>query len=377
MNLSKFIKLFISLFLCLVLFTGCTGNRHLKDLLIVEGLGIDYKNDEISVTLQSLKVNMSNASDTPQGNMTFNTSSNGKTVSSAISDLTKSVSKRAFFGHNKIIVLSYALAQNDMENYVDYFLRSEDARADVAICVSKENADFILESKENDANVPSENILYLINNNEKTGQSILVNENEFLMLCQDKSSDIYLPVVERKDEKSTVNAAGIALFSENKLAYVTNDIETKGFVILKNKSNDVLLQINDEKLGKIDIKLSNVKCKNYASTDDNNVFFNAKISADMVLGEIENAMENKLSKDDYARLCTLAENACNDAVTKAYNACINAESDALRVGKYIARDCPDYYESYSEEFKKNFQNVKFNVTSQIKLEKISDNSQLE
>ena len=69
-----------------------------------------------------------------------------------------------YCGHNKIIVLSKELAQNDIKNYIDYFLRSEDSRADVAICVSKEKAKFILESKENDANVPSENILFLINN---------------------------------------------------------------------------------------------------------------------------------------------------------------------------------------------------------------------
>lgn len=364
--------------LCLVLFTGCTGNRHLKDLLIVEGLGIDYKNSEISVTIQSLQVNMSNASDTPQGNMTFNTAASGKTVSSAISTLTKSVSKRAFFGHNKIIVLSKKLVQNDIENYIDYFLRSEDARADVAICVSKQNAEFILDSKENDANVPCENILYLINNNEKIGQSILVNENELLMLYQDKSSDIYLPVIEREDGKSTVNAAGIALFSNNRLAYITNDIETKGFVILKNKANDVLLQIEDEKLGKVDIKLSNIKCKNHANTNDNKACFNAEISADMILGEIEKGTQNELSKEDYSRLCTLAENACNETVSKAFNACVYARSDALRVGKYIARDCPDYYKNfYSMDLKSNFQNVKLNVKSCINLEKISDNSQLE
>lgn len=186
MNLSKCIKIFFSLFLCFLLFTGCTGSRHLKDLFIVEGLGIDYYDNNLSVTLQGLKVNVSNASDTPLGNMVVNTSASGTTVSNAINNIAKAVSKRAFFGHNKIIVLSKELAQKDIKNYIDYFLRSEDSRADVAICVSKEKAKFILESKENDANVPSENILFLINNNEETGQSILVNENEFLMLYEDK-----------------------------------------------------------------------------------------------------------------------------------------------------------------------------------------------
>lgn len=377
MNLSKCIKIFFSLFLCFLLFTGCTENRHLKDLFIVEGLGIDYYDNSLSVTLQGLKVNMSNASDTPQGNMVVNTSASGTTVSSAINNITKAVSKRAFFGHNKIIVLSKELAQSDMKNYIDYFLRSEDARADVAICVSKENAKFILESKENDANVPSENILFLINKNEKTGQSILVNENEFLMLYEDKYSDVYLPVIERKDDESTVKSAGIALFSDNRLAYITNDIETKGFVILNNKANDVLIQISDEKFGKIDVKLSNIKCKKSASIGENKAYFNVEINADIILGEIEKGTQNKLSKKDYKRLCTLVEKACNEMISKTYNACINAKSNALRIGRYIARDCPEYYKKHLSDIDGGFQKAELNVNSYINLEKISDNSQLE
>ena len=377
MNLSKCIKIFFSLFLCFLLFTGCTGSRHLKDLFIVEGLGIDYYDNNLSVTLQGLKVNVSNASDTPLGNMVVNTSASGTTVSNAINNIAKAVSKRAFFGHNKIIVLSNELAQNDIKNYIYYFLRSEDSRADVAICVSNEKAKFILESKENDANVPSENILFLINNNEETGQSILVNENEFLMLYEDKYSDIYLPVIERKDDESTVKSAGIALFSDNRLAYITNDIETKGFVILNNKAKDVLIQISDEKFGKIDVKLSNIKCKKSASIVENKAYFNVEINADIILGEIEKGTQNKLSKKDNKRLCALVEKACNEMISETYNACIYAKSNALRIGKFIARDCPEYYEKHLSDSNGGFQEAELNVNSYINLEKISDNSQLE
>lgn len=377
MNLSKCIKIFFSLFLCFLLFTGCTGSRHLKDLFIVEGLGIDYYDNNLSVTLQGLKVNVSNASDTPLGNMVVNTSASGTTVSNAINNIAKAVSKRAFFGHNKIIVLSKELAQNDIKNYIDYFLRSEDSRADVAICVSNEKAKFILESKENDANVPSENILFLINNNEETGQSILVNENEFLMLYEDKYSDIYLPVIERKDDESTVKSAGIALFFDNRLAYITNDIETKGFVILNNKAKDVLIQISDEKFGKIDVKLSNIKCKKSASIVENKAYFNVEINADIILGEIEKGTQNKLSKKDNKRLCALVEKACNEMISETYNACIYAKSNALRIGKFIARDCPEYYEKHLSDSNGGFQEAELNVNSYINLEKISDNSQLE
>ena len=153
MNLSKLIKSLISIALCLFLFSGCTQNRHLKDLLIVEGVGIDLtESKDIAVTLQSLKIGMSNSSEKPDASMTFNLSANGNTVSSAINSLAKGVSKRTFFGQNKIMVLSQKFVENGVDKYVDYFLRSEDARADVAICVAKKSAKFILESKENDSN---------------------------------------------------------------------------------------------------------------------------------------------------------------------------------------------------------------------------------
>lgn len=346
--------------------------------MIVEGVGIDLtESKDIAVTLQSLKIGMSNSSEKPDASMTFNSSSNGNTVSSAINSLTKGVSKRAFFGHNKIMVLSQKFVENGVEKYVDYFLRSEDARADVAICVAEKSAKFILESKENDSNVPSENILYLINNNEKSGQSILVDENDFLMLYKDETSDIYLPLIEREDEKSSAKTAGIALFCGDKLSYITDEIETKGFVILNNKADDVLFQIYDEKLGKIDVHISNIKCKKGAVRYNNNTYFNVELKADMIISEIEKGTENKLSKNDYNRLLREVENEVSNVIEKTFYALIKAKSDCLRVGNYIAKDCPDYYSEYIKNSKQNYQKVLLNKKVKINLEKISDNSQLE
>ncbi len=378
MNLSKFIKIITSSFLCIALLCSCSSNRHLKDLLIAEGLGIDFKDSEnLSVTLQTLNVGMSNASETPQGNMTLNITSNGKTVSSSISNLSKSASKRIFFGHNKLIVLGKDLILNDIKNYIDFFLRSEDARADVCVCASKSTAKSILESKENDACVPIENILYLINNKQNTGQSIIVYENELLNLYSDKTSDIYLPILERKDEKSTVKTAGIGLFSNDKLSYITNENETKGFVMLKNKTDDVLLQLNDEKLGKIDIKLSNIKCKNSVKYINSKVTFCTDISADLMLGEIEKGADIKLDQNDYLRINALAKKECESVAKSAFSACQNAGSDALRIGKYLAKDLPEIYEYQKDNWKQNFKKVSFYATSNINLAKVSDNSQIE
>ena len=105
--------------------------------------------------------------------------------------------------------------------------------------------------------------------------------------------------------------------------------------------------------------------------------FYVEINADIILGEIEKGTQNKLSKKDYKRLCTLVEKACNEMISKTYNACINAQSNALRIGKYIARDCPEYYKKHLSDIDGGFRKAELNVNSYINLEKISDNSQIE
>lgn len=106
---------------------------------------------------------------------------------------------------------------------------------------------------------------------------------------------------------------------------------------MNNKAKDVLIQISDKKFGKIDVKLSNIKCKKSASIDENKAYFNVEINADIILGEIEKGAQNKLSKKDNKRLCALVEKACNEMISKTYNACIYSKSNALRIGKFIAR----------------------------------------
>lgn len=377
MNLSKCFKIIIPLLIITLLFSGCSSNRHLKDLLIVEGLGIDLNAQAIDITVQTLNVGMSNATDTPQGNMTVNAESTGETISVAISNMIRSMSKRMFFGQNKIIVLGKELVMGDIENYIDYILRSDDARADVLICVSSDTANNILESKEKDASVPSENILYLVNNNEKTAQSITVNANDLLNLYADETSDFYLPVLQRANEEDTVSTNGIAVFSDNKLSYILNQDETKGFVLLKDRAENISLETTDEILGEINIQLSDIHCVNTALTENSNIKYKSVIKANMTIGEIEKGTDAKLNYEDYERITALAQKAVEKVCSNAFYACQNAESDSLRVGDSLAKDCPETYQAVKDDWKTYFKTVEFESRAEITLSKISDNSQIE
>ncbi len=202
MNLLKSFKIIACAVLIAGMLSGCMNTVHLKDLMIVEGMGIEMKEDKINVIIQTLKLGAASSTEPPEGNRTYNTEQEGETVVDAVSNLSQSVSKKLFFGQNKIIVFSRKIAETNFKETLDYFLRAEDSRVDVTVCVADENSKEIIESKENDAGVPCENMVYLLKNGQDAGVSAYVSVGELLNMSSDKTSDIYLPILKKEKGKN-------------------------------------------------------------------------------------------------------------------------------------------------------------------------------
>ena len=59
---------------------------NLKNLIVIEGVGIDNDEDGVQLTVQSLNPGKSTGVEKPEGNMTINTVEKGTTIVEAISD---------------------------------------------------------------------------------------------------------------------------------------------------------------------------------------------------------------------------------------------------------------------------------------------------
>lgn len=372
----KSFKIIACVVMLAVMLTGCMNTMHLKDLLVVEGMGIDTQEGKVKLIVQTLKLGAETGSETPQGNRTYNTDSDGETIVDAVSNLTKKLSKKPFFGHNKIIVFSRDVAENDFKIKLDYFLRSVDSRIDVAVCISDTSAKDIIESEENDSGVPCENMVFLLKNGQDAGVSEYVTISELLNLYTDKTTSIYLPVVEKKKDDKSIRVKGIGLFSGDKLVYVTNDDETNGFLFMKNKIKRCTLELEDEELGRIGVVISSPKAEKSIEIVDGNVNFVVKIKAKIMVDEVEKGIINALDEGKTNRICSLAEEKINTICTQAFIACRDNNSDALRIGEYLAKDSPDSYDKLSDEWKTYFKTVGFSVDTKAELKKISDNTQL-
>lgn len=179
----------------------------------------------------------------------------------------------------------------------------------------------------------------------------------------------------KKDESVKTN--GIALFSDSKLTHITDDDETIGFVFMNGEVKDAVIEAEDEKLGKIAVKLTNIRCKKSSHISNGKIIFKVNITADMIIDEIQKGIVTSLDESSHKKIQNLIENEVNHICKEAFTACVENDSDALRVGEYLAKDDPDAYAKLSGNWKAGFRNAQIEPVSHISVKKISDNTQLE
>ena len=302
----KIFKILASVCLIVLLFSGCTERNDLSELSIVEGMGIDLKDGDVSVTVQTLNLSKEGSgAEALSGNVTMNTTGDGSNISDAIESATEKLSKKIFFGQNRLIVFGREMADTYIDKNIDYLMRSSDSRPDVKICIADEEAAKIMESPENDALVPSESITSLLDMGEKNGFGANVTTNQLLNLYLDKTSDVFLPVVKAEDK--SVFVSGIAIYNQNSLVKVLDEQETFGFLTLSNKIKIGFLTVKSPDLGEIGVDIIKSKTKTYASYENGQIVFHAKVKSDLMLDAVEKGHITTLSKKHLENIQQLVE----------------------------------------------------------------------
>lgn len=369
----KTFKILIAVFLIALLFTGCSERNDLSELSIVEGMGIDYVDDEISVTVQTLNLSKEGSgAEALSGNVTMNTEGRGSNISGAIENATEKLSKKIFFGQNRIIVFGMSMAESYIDKNIDYLLRSSDSRSDVKICIADGEASKVMESKENNSLVPSESITSLLAMGEESGFGASVTTNELLNMYLDKTSDIYLPVV--KAEKESVSVSGIAVYNKQRLVAVLDENETFGLLMLRNKINTGFLEVKNSELGEIGVDIIKSKTKTSASYENGRVVFRAKIKADLMLDAVEKGHITTLTNKHLQDIQKLVENEMIEYCSRAFTECVKGESDCLRVGESLAMCSPKAYDILSDNWKEAFSDAVLEIEAKCRFKKINENS---
>ena len=110
--------------LCVTSFSSCEkAGTELSDLMIIQGIGVDYKNGQYTVTVEILNNEQSGSpsGDASSDNKTKIYNAQGESVGGALMKLTTKSGNKPFYAHNRVIVLGEGVINKDLEDVIDFF----------------------------------------------------------------------------------------------------------------------------------------------------------------------------------------------------------------------------------------------------------------
>lgn len=366
--------LFIILAIIVALSTsGYRNEAILSEMTIAQGLAIDKDKNETKLTVQYLDLSKGvGTTDTLNSNISSIIQGNGKTISTAVTKVSSSLSSTLYFGQNRVIVFGKDYCENDFSKGVDYILRGVDSRVDVLLAMSEKNGEDIIKSSQNKAKVPAEDVYETLKSGQKSGYSLAVDVNDLLNLYSTQASDIYLPILKINSNKSACD--GIAIFSGERLVSTIKNDTVIGFLAVQNELDGGTLVVRDSKLGTVGLEIASCKAKNHASLTKNGVLFSTKIKLKLNLNDVEKGVTTRVSDDDIARLEELAskklEKLCEEAVLK----CFENKSDPFMFNKLLNKYDRKAYKDLSKNWRGNLAQFNYKANVKSKLQTINNSS---
>ena len=255
-----------------LLLTGCWDAREINELAFVLSVGLDKTNDGFKVTAQI--ASPETYSKTPSGTASQATkpfwivTSNGKTIFEAIRNMASISSRRIFWAHIKVIVISEELAKTNIQEVCDFFTRNPELRLRTLVAVTPGKAGEVVQNVPEMEKDPASYLEKIIENKNLTGKSSSIMLKDFL---QDYLNPHVGPVASRiifdKSGKETVlKTSGAYVFDGNKLAGSLNEEQTRGLLWIKNKMKNSIMVVycpDDNKPVTMEIKSAKSKMDCY------------------------------------------------------------------------------------------------------------------
>lgn len=355
------------------LFTGCMSTNNLNDLTVVQGLGVDSVDGETKVTIQYLDINKSGtATDALNGNITTVANGTSSNISDALSCAAKSLSQKIFMGQNKIIIFGSEYSKMGIDKGLDYLIRSIDSRPDVLVAMSNTTAEDIVKNEQNGCRIPAENIYKLLELGEDNGLGAVVSVNDVLNLYEEKTTDVYLPVLQSNED--SVSCEGVVTFANEKVAVMLDKYETFGFLFIKNRIKGGTITIENDEFGFIGVDIVKSKCKPSVTVENGKIIFNCKIDVNILLNELEKGSTSDLKPQKIIDIEHLVKTRIDDMCTVAFNKCVDANSDPFAIGKYLAKSDQNLYNELKNDWHNNLDKVELRLDTKVKLKNINDNN---
>ena len=189
--MKKIIIIIITLLFC----TSCYNYQEVNEIAIVNGMGIDYLNNEYKITLEIVDIN----SDKEQS---YTLEDNGSSLDEALENIKNISSKDISLSHLETVVINEYLMNNKIIDIAKYFITTNEITTNFYLVVAT-SANKILNNKNDINSINTKNISDVLDDkNNKNYQFDYIISS----ILDDKS--IKIPFVSLEDNNIKIDKEG-------------------------------------------------------------------------------------------------------------------------------------------------------------------------
>lgn len=362
---------FLILSLC-----GCWNSRELDTLGIVLGVGVDLPEGpgNVKITVQMIRPGEtpapSKSTGAENGMQAFwNLENTGETVFDAIRAMSNLSSRKPFFPHNEVLIFSERIAEQGIQEYIDFFARDPETRDNVWVLVSEEPVEEILNIPAKLEKIPAEKIAKLVKNQAKvTAESCAVKLRDFSVWLMSETTAPVMPLItaEGEGENRGVKTNGTAVFKQGRMVGKLDKFENRGRSWVLGEVNSCVTNVWDAEGNLITLETIRAKGKATPEVTDDRITMKIEIKTDGNIGEYT-GYGNPAEASTVAYLEQQQEELIRNEILTAFEKAKELDADIFGFGEEIHRKYPKKWKELKGNWDEIFRTVELDIHVEVKL----------
>ncbi|MFJ7920847.1 Ger(x)C family spore germination protein [Lysinibacillus fusiformis] len=342
---QKNIMLVILMLTTTLLMSGCWDVTEPQRMYYVQGVGVDYKDNEYIAYVQLM--NFANVAKTEQANPqaapTEVGKATGKTIEEAIYKLYRSMDQEVFWGHMTFLLFSEKTMESEHAiPIIDTFLRFRETRYHIWVYCTQDPIEEVLLVSPILEKSPTATKLSNPKNTSKQESFVEpVNLRQLVIGLNEPNHEMKVPFISinqdwetAKESRTETVFAGVGILSKNTF---------KGFI--KGNTARGIEWMNDAtKQGEITIKLNNTEERDYLTVDIKKLDVNVKpivqnnqvkFEVYLKFNTILNGFKGKVTASQVRKK---VESEVKKEIMATFQEGLNMDADVYRLSEYLYRD---------------------------------------
>jgi len=369
--LRKKAFLIIVAFSFILSLTGCWNYREISESSIVAGMAIDIGEKGYNYHLTLEIINVEGGESSKIKSVIIETDAD--TIFVGVRNFIAITSKKLFFGHCKVIILSEQIARNGLKEELDFIMRDAEPRIDIDVLLSKEDtAGEILKTKGSVNPIISYEIdTMLKNSSQSLVKSTTTKAYELVNILETPGISLTLPciMIRKEEDKGFVFLSGTAIFKRDKLCGFLDSYQTKTFNFIVNtvKGGALVVRMNDEKTANLATEIFTSKTKIKPIIKGDSVSFRIDVKTEVAIADVVTDFEASNS-EGRQELKYIIENSIEteikDLVAKVQKEC---GVDIFGFGRKLYENNPKLFNKYNGKWNENFKDIGVEVHADVSI----------